>query len=1017
MFLSMIQIVAGRSCDWFGLKGNSWCLTVTIMSICYTSAALDFQREVRPILSDRCIVCHGPDEQKAGLRLDSGPFMKLGSRSGPILDSSNLMESEILRRIQSQDPEVMMPPPESRKRLSQADKHILQSWVVSGAEYIEHWAFQSPLRPPIPPVQNPSWCRNPLDAFVLNRMELAGVAPSPEADRWTLGRRLALDLTGLLPDPFALDAFVHDPSETAYQEYIEHLLNSPAYGERWARDWLDLARYADTNGYEKDRPRSIWPYRNWVIEAFNHNMPFDQFSTLQLAGDMLPEASLADRIATGFHRNTMTNEEGGIDVDEFRYHAIVDRVKTTGAAWLGLTLSCAQCHTHKYDPVTHKEYFSVFALFDNCDEPELPVPSSRQSAHHASLRLRMDELTQSRGAFSENILREPFEKWVLSEKASSISWQIAHPMRVDSELGATLTILEDQSVLAGGDKPNKDVYTIQWMPGEGTWTGLRLEMLPHASLPFDGPGRAHFFNDGDFFLSEVRLTQDKNGARELVAMGNASANRERDGRSIMNTLDGRRDTGWQAGNRTAVSSRARFEFSHPVSTGTADVLELVLDQHFIHQVTIGRFRIALTQADLPLPSARDFSHEVEESLYRLSHGQEISSAEWDLVRSAYLDQSPEVSEINQEIRQIKEELWNTTTTLVVQERPAHQRRQTFMRHRGEYLQPTEIVQPGVPASLLWRENQPTPQTRLEFAHWLFESGHPLTARVFVNRTWSRFFGDGIVATVEDFGLQGAMPTHPDLLDWMAVEFSENGWNMKEFHKFIVSSTTYRQSSDRRSGLDVLDPLNQLFHRGNRLRLPAEMIRDTALQASGLLISSMGGPGVFPPQDASVTRLAYGSPSYSTSQGADRYRRGIYTYWKRTAPYASFLTFDASSADAVCTRRDRSNTPLQSLALLNDPVYVEAAEALALELCRQCDSDWGQMIPHLFMRTLNRPPSADDQQVLLDFIDNLQSAVQSGNQAAVPVPASLAASLSPAQWTAAYSICRALLNTDAMITKP
>ncbi len=982
---------------------------------------IDFQRDIRPLISDRCFACHGPDEQKAGLRLDSGDGLASGSRHGEILDRAAPAESEILRRIFSEDPDEVMPPPEIKKPLNEEQKSLLRQWVMEGARYERHWAFISPQDPSIPDVSNPGWCRNEIDFFVLSGLEKRGMTPSPEADRWTLGRRLALDLTGLLPEPSLLADFVADDSDQSWHRYVDSLLGSAAYGERWGRDWLDLARYADTNGYEKDRPRTIWPYRDWVIRALNHNMPFDEFSIRQLAGDMLPDRRPEDVIATGFHRNTMTNEEGGIDVAEFRYHAVVDRVKTTGAAWMGLTLSCAQCHNHKYDPVTQDEYFQVMALFDNADEVEMPIPDKDEEQRMESLRRRIDTMSASRAEAFGDGLDQAVMKWAESLVPTAVNWKIQSPEKLMSERHATLTVLEDQSVLASGDKPNKDFYTVSFNPGAGSWTALRLEVLPHESLPFDGPGRAHFFNDGDFFLSEIGVRVGGSSSDESewakVRIAGASASHEKNGRPVGNALDGQRDTGWQVGNRFASPARAVFNFAEPVTTEAGDSFEVVLDQHFIHQVTIGRFRLALADETAAELKAAPVTHEVESVLNRMRRGEEPDQHEIEILTTAFLDQAPEVAGINQSIRSLREQMWDRTTSLVMQERSEDNRRQTRLRHRGEFLQPRHTVEPGVPDFLLWRPGQQEPANRLEFARWLFEPGHPLTSRVFVNRTWSRLFGKGIVSTVEDFGLQGSMPTHPQLLDWLALEFESSGWDIKALHRLIVSSATYRQSSSIRTEYQNQDPTNTWYHRGSRFRIPAEMVRDTALQAAGLLEMEMGGPGVFPPQDSSVTRLAYGSPGYNASGGADRYRRGIYTYWKRTAPYASFMTFDAPSGDMVCTRRERSNTPLQSLVLLNDPVYVEAARSMAAELAvREFETDRG-LVESLFLRALNRPATGKEITTVIQFMEDIEKRVASGDLEPVPLPSKdMEEAVSAARWTAVLSVTRAVLNLDEMITR-
>lgn len=985
------------------------------------SGAVNFQRDIRPIISDRCFSCHGPDESKSDLRLDSENALLQGGKGGSVINRDNPRSSEILRRIFSDDPDEVMPPPELKKPLTDLEKDQLRRWVLEGAPYEDHWAFRSPSQPAIPEVQDAdNWCRNPIDHFILNKLHEEGMTPSPEADRSILARRLSLDLTGLLPPGGELlEDFAKGSDEVSFAAYVDGLLSLETYGERWARAWLDLARYADTNGYEKDRPRTIWPYRDWVIRAFNSNMPFDQFTVAQLAGDMLPGATTDDRIATGFHRNTMVNEEGGIDVAEFRYHSIVDRVKTTGATWLGLTLSCAQCHSHKYDPISQEDYFRIFAIFDNADEPELHVPDPDEAARLTQIRERIQSLQQSRQSALGDKLEPLFRKWVADESARSAPWVVPDSLTLHSERGATLRVLEDKSVLAEGDKPNKDVYTVEVVPGQGSWKALRLEVIPHPDLPFDGPGRAHFFNDGDFFLSEV-IVRRADGT--IVPIKMALASHEKGGRPISNTLDGKRDTGWQVGNRSAARNTAVFILDQPMDLAESEKVTIILDQHFIHQVTIGRFRLSLTESLPEQPAALSYGHEVESAL--LKAASDLNPADREVLMDAFLSQCPDLESINKDIRKLSEQLWNRTTTLVMQERPESEKRQTRLRHRGEFLQPRDVIEPGVPAALVWEGMESVPDDRLSFARWLFEPGHPLTARVFVNRTWSRIFGKGLVTTVEDFGLQGSMPTHPELLDWLAIEFQNRGWDIKWLHRLIVTSATYRQSAVHRPEYSQTDPRNFRYHRADRIRLPAEMIRDIALQSSGLLVQQIGGEGVFPPQDSAVTRLAYGSPQYRPSQGGQKYRRGLYTYWKRTAPYASFMTFDAPSADMVCTRRERSNTPLQSLVLLNDPVYFEAASAMAIEILSQSslapdmEASAGELAQSIFQRTLARDPKDDEIDLVRSFIIRLGVGIDSGDIGLAPMPEhEMPVGISRRQWTIALSLCRAIMNLDEAVTRP
>lgn len=1005
------------------LMWSTFCLTLVCLLVTpFKVDGVEFGKDVRRILSDRCFACHGPDSEKSGLRLDSRDYFIRGGKGGEIFNKSQPQNSEILRRIFSKDEEILMPPPEAKKPLSQAEKEILRSWVLSGAEYQKHWSFQPVIRPAVP--SSPyEWGNNEIDHFILNRLHENGLKPNVEADRHTLARRLALDLTGLLPSETQIMDFVQDSSEQGFLKYVNELMSSESYGERWARDWLDLARYADTNGYEKDRNRTIWPYRDWVIAALNQNMPFDQFSIAQLAGDMLKNPTQSDIIATGFHRNTMTNEEGGIDVEEFRFHSIVDRVKTTGATWMGLTLNCAQCHSHKYDPISHKDYFKLFAIFNNADEPELEILNDADRIRKASISKQILQLKDERKSLfpkdskGVSLFKSKFQKWIETEKEKAVRWKIQTPQYLHSDRGATLTILEDLSILASGNKPNKDLYTLQFSPGNGEWTGIRVEVMPDESLPFGGPGRAHFFQDGDFFLSEVELHKIEDDSKSKIELVSPTTSKAKNGRPIKNTLDGKRDTGWQVGNRTAEHNQAVYLFEHGLKLAGEDVVELKLNQHFIHQVTLGRFRISLTQSKATKPIAKNIRHEAEILLHKLKNGEELTDESMLILEEQFLDIAQETKIHNDQIKKLKNSLRPRLTTLVMKERDEKHKRTTFIRHRGEFLKPTEPSEVGIPAFLNQVQPNKEPKNRLEFAQWLFHDKNPLTARVYVNRTWARFFGKGIVSTLDDLGAQGASPTHPLLLDWLAEEFEQSGWDVKRLHRLIASSATYRQSSERRADTDAMDPLNTYYHRGDRIRLDAEMIRDSALQVSGLLSRKMGGPGVFPAQDSSVTRLAYGSPKYSISDGENKYRRGIYTFWKRTSPYASFMIFDSPSSDMVCTKRERSNTPLQSLVLLNDVVFVEAAESLAGKMVSRFENDKDEFIRGLYLSVLSRTPSMSEVRKIKRFMEDIEVAVENGTTKGPKIPVHLSEQISQSKWTSYLSVCRAILNTDEMIARP
>lgn len=989
--------------------------------------APDFSRDVRPILSQHCFKCHGPDDKarKGGLRLDIRESAMKEAKSGGIaLVPGKPEQSELVARIFSTDEDELMPPPSAKRPLTPEQKDILRRWVAAGAEYQQHWAFVRPQQVEPPIVKRADWPRNAIDRFVLARLETAGLAPSPDADPTTLCRRLYLDLIGLPPTPAEQDAFA-EAAKTNLQSAIESLadtlLASPHYGERWARRWLDLARYADTNGYEKDRPRSIWPYRDWVINALNADQPFDQFTVEQIAGDMLPGATLEQRIATGFHRNTMLNEEGGIDPNEFRYHAMTDRVATTGVTWLGLTLGCAQCHTHKFDPITHREYYQIMAFMNNADEPDVDIPqpgAEEQQKKNAALAEKLlaelpDKWAAKSAAKSavqseakspepaddkpaqQPTLDEKFSEWLARERERTLPWTPLRPASAKSNL-PLLTVEGDASVFASGDISKADTYELHFRDVPAGVTAVQLEALPDPRLPAHGPGMAFYEGPkGDFFIGEFQLSADGQpvkfaGATESYAKNNFGKNPA----TAVLMLDGDPQTGWSTAGRMGERHTAVLTLPSPAPAARDWTLKLVMGRHYA--CSIGRFRISVT-ADARPAAARDLPEDADALL--LLPDVKLSAAQRAQLRQEFLMSLPELQDEAARIRSLRKPP-QPSITLGFRERPPENPRPTFIHNRGEYLQPTDPVTPGIPAFLT-----PLPagasRDRLAFARWLVSLENPLTARVTVNRQWAAFFGTGIVKTTEDFGYQGETPTHPELLDWLAVEFVKDGWSLKKLHRLIVTSATYRQSSHVTPALLVQDRDGRLLSRFPRVRLEAEIIRDAALAASGLLTDKIGGPSVYPPQPEGVTEAAYGGGSWTPSTGADRYRRSLYTFSKRTAPFALYNTFDGPTGEACIARRDVSNTSLQALSLLNDVVFVEAAQALGKQLAAQKAGD-GERIDEAFRRIVCRDPVPEERTTLLRFLETQRSRLADAK------PSSEAAA-----WTA---LVRALFNLDEFVTK-
>ena len=1047
----------------------------------FAADAPDFSRDVRPILSQHCFKCHGPDDKarKGGLRLDIRDSATKEAKSGAVaLVPGQPDKSELVARIFSTDEDELMPPPSTKRTLTPEQKDTLRRWVAAGAEYQQHWAFVKPKQAKVPDVSaqlsvlsaqskqhvqseklsTEHWAlsTNPIDAFILKRLLEANLAPSPEADPATLCRRIYLDLVGIPPTPQEQDDFLKSAirnRQSAIETLADRLLASPRYGERWARKWLDLARYADTNGYEKDRPRTIWPYRDWVTNALNADKPFDQFTVEQIAGDMLPGSTLDQKIATGFHRNTMLNEEGGIDPNEFRFHAMTDRVATTGATWLGLTLGCAQCHTHKFDPLTHREYFQLMAFMNNADEPDIDLPQAdaeeqqkKNTALAAKLLAELPEKWAAKHAPKpvENseaqpqasspdstptpkpALDEKFAEWLARERARTVQWQPLRPASAKSNM-PLLTIEPDASVFRNGDISKSDTYELHFRDVPAGVTAIRLEALPDPRLPAHGPGMAFYEGPkGDFFVAEFTLHADGqpvkfSGATESYSKNTFGSTPT----TAALMLDGDPQTGWSTAGRMGERHTAVLTLPSPaaaISSGGDWTVKLAMGRHYA--CSLGRFRISITTDARPAV-ARDLPSETE-SLLALPD-EKLTAVQRVRLREEFLLSLPELKDEASRIRTLRKPV-RPPATLGFRERPPENPRPTFIHNRGEYLQPTEPVTPGVPAFLNPIAGNAKPD-RLALARWLVSPENPLTSRVIVNRQWAAFFGRGIVKTTEDFGYQGEVPTHPELLDWLAVEFVKQGWSLKKLHRLIVTSATYRQSSVLSAQKSVLsipksgagdqkqgtasgvplstehwalstDPDARLLSRFPRTRLDAEIIRDAALASGGLLVEKIGGPSVRPPQPEGVTEAAYGG-SWTPSTGPDRWRRSLYTFSKRTAPFALYNTFDGPTGEACIPRRDVSNTPLQALTLLNDIVFTEAAQSFGKILAGRNASD-AEKLDEAFRRIVCRKPADDERATLLKFFQTQRARLTDGKPSA-----------DAAAWSA---LVRALFSLDEVVTK-
>ncbi|MGV3664161.1 MAG: PSD1 and planctomycete cytochrome C domain-containing protein [Prosthecobacter sp.] len=972
-----------------------------------------FNEHVRPILST-CFYCHGPDEEHraAKLRLD---VRDSAVKKGAIVPGKP-DESELLARVLSQDPDDVMPPPKVKKPLLTADEvAILRRWIEQGAEYEGHWAFQ-PLRNDVPPtVKDTKWCATPVDNFIHARLEQEGVAASPEADRATLLRRVSLDLTGLLPTPEEVDAFLKDTSPKAYETVVNRLLASKHYGERWGRHWLDQARYADSNGYSIDSARLMWPYRDWVIAALNADMPFDRFTIEQLAGDLLPGATKAQKVATGFHRNTLINEEGGVDAEQMRIEAAMDRTATTGTVWLGLTVGCAQCHTHKFDPIPHREYYQLYSFFNSTTDVNTRGTTVKVAVGEMfGQKVESQAVAIDAERMKRQAVWEKAELARLSREAApppdtaAVKWTPAHYVEYDTASNASFRLLDDNSLLSDGRGSFNDTYRVSASTTLKQVAAVRLRTLTDDSLPNHGPGMAR---NGNFVLTDFELIADG----QDVAFAQAYADHAQPEYPVSAAIDDDPKTGWAI--NTAKGARTRMNADHeavfvlakPVQARTLEVkLHHDLNQNYL----IGRFALEFSESSPKVAQApgNDLLAALRITPAKRSRGQkkivETAFARVDSKRKKASGTDIDAS---------------TAEQMVMEELP--QPRETFLLQRGDFLRPDKqlgALQPGVIAAVnaAFREPAESFTNRLDLARWLVSPENPLTPRVTVNRLWMHYFGRGLVETEDDFGTQGSMPTHPGLLDWLSREFIRSGWSMKVMHRLIVMSATYRQASLARQDLLERDPRNLLLARQERLRVEGEIIRDAALCASGLLNPTIGGPSVRPPQPDGVFVFTQTKKTWTPSTGANRFRRGMYTLFYRSAPYPLLTTFDAPNFQVSCTRRPRSDTPLQSLTLANDPAFLEIAQGFAARLLRELpQGTLDERLRRAFRLALGRDP-ASNELALLSGYTHAQSAdfAQDPDAARAVAGPELAKSATPAEAAALVAAARVLFNTDNFITR-
>jgi hypothetical protein len=1031
------------------------------------STPISFNREIQPILANNCFACHGPDEKKRETKFhfdtQEGMFAKRG-----VIEPGNAAESLLVEKITDPNPKDRMPPPDSGHSLTPQQIDLLRRWIDEGAKWDTHWAYVPAKRPQLPVVMQSSWVRNPIDQFILARLEREGLKPSPEADKTTLLRRVTLDLTGLPPAPSEIDAFLADSAPDAYERRVDDLLRSPHYGERMAVPWLDAARYADTHGYHIDSLRGMWPWRDWVINAFNQNMPFDRFAIEQLAGDLLPDATKEQKIASGFNRNHMINFEGGAIADEYQVEYVVDRVEATSSAFMGLTMGCARCHSHKFDPITHKEFYQFFAFFNTVPEvgldgrtgnavPFLPLPSPEQQA-------RLDELNaaiKARETVLDDAVVAPLQnEWEKNarEKApqlnrenllahyemdgsfSDMSGRYQHGRTVIGEptfdpgrVGRAASFDGDTEVSfgdVGGFERDEAMTLAAWVRGRGN-----LPMNGFQKIESADQRRGYEWRFDDITLVDIqrwaarltiRIASDAPDSaieirsRERLRLGDwyhVAVTYDGSGKAAGLTLyvngeragvDVVRDT-LRGPVRSSAPLRLGSKALGKPFVGQIDDLRLygrALTPEQVEDLAVHYPVRAILSGVIGKPSKDDAARLREYFVkYQAPDPMRAAARELELLQAR------------------KEDLVKTIPTAMVMAE-MKKPRETFVLARGDYRNQTEQVQPGVP-SMLPPLPEGAPLNRLTLARWLVDPSHPLTSRVAVNRYWQTYFGYGIVKTQEDFGVQGEPPTHPELLDWLATEFVRTGWDVRAMQRLIVTSATYRQSSKVTPQLTERDPENRLLARGPRVRMPAEMIRDTALAASGLLNDAIGGPSVLPYQPKGIwEELAFGDgfsgQAYEQSHGPDLYRRGMYTLWKRTAPPASLATFDAPDREKCTARRAQTNTPLQALVLLNDPTYVEASRALAERALLEGGKDAKSRIAYAFRLATARPPSGKEMKVLRTLLDGRYKVFRQDRQAALKLLSVGESKRNPkldvAELAAYTTVTSVIFNLDETITK-
>jgi uncharacterized protein DUF1553/uncharacterized protein DUF1549/cytochrome c len=1034
---------------------------------CTAAAEVRFNRDIRPIMAETCFRCHGPDKSSrmAGMRLDIREEALKPLRDGMVpIVPGDPEKSAIVQRVFAEGARVM-PPPFIHKELTPAQKATIKQWVAEGAKYEGHWAYQPVQRFTPPTVAGAS---NPIDAFIQSRLAREGLHPSPEADRRTLIRRVSFDLTGLPPTPEETAAFENDKSPGAYEKLVDRLMASPRYAEQQAMHWLDFVRYADTCGFHGDNALPAWPYRDYVLHSFRDNKPFDAFTREQLAGDLIPDATREQRVASAYNRLNRTSAEGGLQPKEYLAKYGADRVRTISSVWMGSTLGCAECHDHKFDPFLSRDFYSMKAFFADVTETglmpdrgakawgtQLALPALDQERREGELRAAIGIARARLSAKMESLeaARPAWEKQLLARYDSGeLAWHFQRPISAKAQNGAVLKIYNDEPVeftyydggngtsermpgdglvVATGPNPDNETYTVEFKPGAGLWTSLGIYIAQDESLP----GLRVSRGADRLVITEIEAEASNGGApRKLpFASGMSNLNQRAADYPELAAFDGDPKTGWAvAGYNEVTKVMLALRFTQPVRTeaGTVMTVRMHHDSTF-RRATTGRFKLALSSGEYSWPNA-DKGKEIPEKVLKALRTEDAkrTDAERKMIADLYQWAAPEAQPEALEAAKLEAEsalLEDTIPRVVVTQ--ATTPAETRILARGNWMDDSgEVVQPAIPVFLGKLNTGDRRATRLDLANWLVSPSNPLTARVYVNRLWREFFGIGITKSLDDMGSQGEWPVHPELLDWMAAEFMKpewhaegtHPWDMKHMVRTIVTSQTYRQSSITTPQLEERDPDNRLLTRQTRFRVDAEVVRDIALSVSGLMAEKFGGPSVKPVQpDGYLMAMNFPKREYAASHGDDLYRRGVYTFWQRSFLHPSLLTFDAPTREECTINRVNSNTPLQALVLLNDPIYVEAARVFAQNILKN-GRELDRQVDWAFLRAVDRTPSPEERSILIDlyrqglaeFRSSPQAAVQLIHQGEAPV----VDEGKPAELAAMTAVARAILNMHETITR-